>query len=84
MQRTDLAKPEHIKAAVDRATEVLNRAKVVNAAQYAHGINSTSAWIEYYLRGVAEGKKGDYQGLNILNERVMQLAGYLYALKESI
>lgn len=79
-----LAKPEHIKAAVDRANDMLNRAKLVNAAQYAHGINSTVSWIEYYLRGVAKGEKGDYGGLEILRSKTMQLGGYLYSLKEGI
>lgn len=78
------AKPEHIKAAVDRANDMLNRARLVNAGQYAHGINSTCARVEWILRNIESGKSGAYGDLHVLQEKVMQLGGYLYALREGI
>ena len=63
---------------------MLERARLVNKGQYAHGINSTSYGIEYTLKKIEEGKAGSYYTLNELSKMVMQLGGYLYALKEGI
>lgn len=79
------AKPEHIKAVVDRAKELLHRSKVVNKAQYAHGINSSSAQVDYLLRKMDKrGGGGTYAHLDDLGKATMQLGGYLYALKENL
>jgi hypothetical protein len=78
------ATPEHIKAVVDRANEIIQRAKLVNGAQYTHGINSTMSSIEYRLRELEKGAKWDYEKLNSVGSKVMQLAGYLFALQNNI
>lgn len=78
------AKPEHIQAAVNLAEEMLSRAQLVNKAQYAHGINSTSSRIDYILRSIKRGSSGAYGDLDVLRQYTMQLGGYLYALKEKI
>lgn len=90
-----LATQEHIDKAINRAEAMLARARIVNAGQYAHGINSTSATIECHIRsfkrrcspdfqGSPDAKGVHYDGLNILHDKVMQLGGYLYALKEGM
>lgn len=74
-----------------RANDLVERSKLVNMAQFAHGINSTRANVEWWLDKIAKGEsitdKGKpitYGDLNKLHDCVMKLGGYLYALKEGI
>lgn len=81
---TEQAKPERIATAVARAKEIVERAKLVNKAQFAHGISSTSANVEWWLRRIEKQGGTDYDGLQKMHDSAMKLAGYLYALKEGI
>lgn len=78
------ARPEHIARVVRRAEEVLQAASLVNKGQYAHGISSTSESVKWVLGRIKEGHPVTYDKLNEFGAKVMQLAGYLYALKENI
>lgn len=66
---------------INRAQEMVQRAKLVNSGQYAHGIISTINKIEFYIR---KGGIETYPQLNLLHEWTMQLGGYLYSLREGI
>lgn len=76
--------PDHIKRELALAEEMLRRAQGINAAQYAHGINSARNSIEFYIRSLKNEPQSNYNHLNALREKTMQLGGYLYALKEKI
>jgi hypothetical protein len=83
-KKLEPAKPEHIQTCLERAANMLHRAKTVNKAQYAHGINSTSASIEWWMERIKTGKQNDYKALNTLHDAVMKLGGYLFSLQEKI
>lgn len=79
------AKPEHIKKVTNRAKEILLRARKVNAAQYAHGINTCIANLEWFVSKLEKSNfECDYDFLNRMGDEVMKLGGYLYSLKEGI
>jgi hypothetical protein len=83
-KKVEFAKLEHIQTAVNRAKAMLERAKVINKAQYAHGINSTIASIEWFIHRIENKGGGNYDVLNRLHDCVMKLGGYIYSLKEGI